>query len=146
MPVSLWPTVLPYTSNCRLLRWARSLFRNLNMISSDTLVGMADKNFEDQVIWLPELTKDQPTDMLDGYTFKNCVLRGPGVLLVVGKNTFGGCSFDSADAFFSVDVDRNYFGMVGAINCEFIDTRFERLGIAGHQDFVSRMLSDFMGG
>lgn len=95
------------------------------------LVG--DRAFRNQVVRLADLTVN--TAMLENYTFANCRVVGPAVLVPLGNTSVLHCIFGAPDVdsiFWEVPESRDALvGAVGALNCTFSNCQFEAIGWAG---------------
>jgi hypothetical protein len=98
--------------------------------------------FRQEVIYIGDLVRGRKagSDILDGYIFNDCELIGPAILFPLGDTSFRECSFESTSIFIPVQDDRPYFGVVGIRNCTLERCRFERVGIAGTQEYIDRMI------
>jgi hypothetical protein len=96
-----------------------------------------DKHYRDAVLRLSELAGDRA--LLDGFTFENCYLKGPAILLPKNNSMFFGNQFDApADSvLWEIDPSREAVtGAIEATRCTFEGCHFTRVGLAGLPDTV----------
>ena len=92
-----------------------------------------DKMFRDEVVRVAELTVN--TSTIEGLTFQNCRIIGPGILALLEDVSITQCRWDapSLDAvFWEVPASRGpVIGVVGVKACTFSNCSFESIGVAG---------------
>ena len=105
----------------------------------------SDRMFRRQIVVIPEIALREPPqvgpDVLEGYIFNDCEIRGPAVLAIAGNTSFVECTFDTTDVLIPLPEDRGYHGLVEARNCTFERCTFQRIGIAGSQELIDRFLA-----
>lgn len=94
-----------------------------------------NREFRDEVVRLAELTVT--TSMLDGLTFVNCSIIGPGVLILLNNVTIQHCTWDAPDqraVFWLIEPGRTFVvGGIGVQNCTFSACKFNQVGVAGDE-------------
>lgn len=94
-----------------------------------------NREFRGEVIRLAELTVT--TNVLNGLTFINCSVVGPGVLVPVANVSFQHCSWGSPDLqaiFWLIEPGRTFVvGGIGVQDCTFSACRFDQVGVAGDE-------------
>jgi hypothetical protein len=94
-----------------------------------------NREFRDEVVRLAQLTVT--TNVLDGLTFVNCTVIGPGVLVLLGDVSFQYCNWGAPDAravFWLIEPERTIVvGGIGVKNCTFSACRFSEVGVAGDE-------------
>ena len=95
------------------------------------------KVFEKKGIWLPQLAVHKfnaGAKILDGFTFRDCLIEGPGVLAVVDGCHFEGCNMGQARdprSLLLKAVGPMISGVVPFSNSQFINCRFFMIGFTG---------------
>ena len=98
------------------------------------------KTFERQVVRVCELVPKDGAS-LEGYTFTECHIYGPAILVfqnaVISNNRFDG----PLDAIlWEVPPSRlSVIGAILAVDCTFSGCTFERIGFAGPPEFIRQM-------
>ena len=99
-------------------------------------------------IWLPQLfleTRQAGGGNIEGRTFIECLIEGPGILLPLG-----GCHFDACNMGEAHGDPRNLMvkpladrvtGTIPIQNCKFIRCRFLGVGFTGEQAFLDEMIA-----
>jgi len=110
---------------------------------TDASPPKAIKTFENAGIWLPGLAVDALRHghlVLDGYTFKDCAIDGPGVIAAVNAVGFRNCDFGRisavADLLFSPK-GQHLTGAIGFSNTTFENCRFDMVGFTGNEEFLA---------
>ena len=97
-----------------------------------------DKTYEDRVLRITELVDID--GLLDGFTFINCEISGPAIIIPSGSQITGADTGAPANAFlWEIPLVEGRLQKVGAIlaqNCVFERCRFRNVGLAGPTDFV----------
>jgi hypothetical protein len=97
-----------------------------------------DKTYEDRVVRITELVDID--GLLDGFTFINCEISGPAVIVPSASQITGADTGAPADWFlWELPLVAGRIQKVGAIlaqNCVFERCRFRNVGLAGPTDFV----------
>jgi hypothetical protein len=99
-------------------------------MSSTPLTG--DRLFRNEVIRIADLTVN--TMEVTGFTFMNCRIMGPAVLIPQGRTEISNCSFDGdvAAVFWEIPSRRAYvLGGVATVDCTFSACNFNSIGLAG---------------
>ena len=99
-------------------------------MSETPLVG--DRTFRDQVVQISALTVN--TVELREYTFSNCRILGPAIVIPLGRTEMGHCTWNgSIDAiFWEISEGRNHvIGAVALVDCVFSNCVFQEIGFAG---------------
>ena len=99
--------------------------------------------FSAQDVYLCELARD--TNVLEGYTFEGCRIRGPAVMLFLGDVKFSQCTFEHRDFIFEIEPNRSFFGMIGIKKISFEGCEFDRIGLAGSREFVGKFKKELLG-
>lgn len=104
-----------------------------------------DGQIRDDVVRIAELTVN--TSTIEGYTFSNCRIIGPAILVLLDRVTITSAGFDAPglDAvFWEVPHDRGpVVGVIGVVNCTFSNCRFELIGIAGPPEMRAQLEAAF---
>ena len=83
---------------------------------------------------------------LKGRTFRNCVLQGPAVLLVLKGTRFERTSFGApshiSEVLFSPVSSSKALGAIAIEDCVFEGCRFFACGFTGNQGFIDMMLRE----
>jgi len=78
--------------------------------------------------------------VLDGYTFRNCTIDGPGVIAAVDAVGFRNCDFGRisavSDLLFSPK-GQHLTGAIGFSNSTFENCRFDMVGFTGNDAFLA---------
>jgi hypothetical protein len=94
-----------------------------------------NKEFRDEVVRLAELTVT--TNLLEGLTFVNCSVIGPGVLILLDHVTIQHCKWNAPDqsaVFWLIEPGRTFVvGGIGVQNCTFSACVFSQIGVAGDE-------------
>lgn len=103
--------------------------------------------YEGLNIWLPALAieaarRNQP--VIEGKTYRNCVIEGPAVLLPLGACNFDGCNMgDSAGDIRNLLLQpmgpQRVTGTVAFKDCQFINCQFRRIGFTGPAEFLAQI-------
>lgn len=92
-------------------------------------------------VYLTELMprhEDGPV-LMDGYTFEDCTIAGPGILLPLDDaTTFDHVVFDK-EQFWMIEPERSYHGAIGVKNCVFRRCNFRGVGIAAQFETLRRV-------
>jgi len=101
---------------------------------------MAGNRYEQQVVRIALFAGD---GRIRGETFERCDIRGPAVIVPLGKTVSEHNSFDgTADAvLWEIPPERSrLIGAVALESCTFIRCRFTNIGIAGPGDLIRAFL------
>jgi hypothetical protein len=95
-----------------------------------------DKTYENRVVRITELV--DVDGLLDGFTFVNCEISGPAVVVPSGSRMSGNDPGAPPDSLlWELPGDRiQKVGVILARNCTFEECRFRNVGLAGPSDFV----------
>jgi hypothetical protein len=107
---------------------------------------MPDREFRNDAVRISDLTIN--TIVLDGYTFSNCRILGPIVLVPQGQTGFVNCNFGSGvdEIFWEIPPSRQkVVGAVAVRDCMFSGCTFDGVGLAGPQEFRDKMLASANG-
>lgn len=101
---------------------------------------MARTEFENEIVRLPDLAI--ASDILEGLTFKNCMVVGPAVIAPVG-------ALNLSDMVFSASIEEMLIlapetrvlpkGVIGIKDCSFEGCRFDRLSIMADEPVLERL-------
>jgi hypothetical protein len=92
----------------------------------------------EQVIKIPDLVS--AAGILDGFSFRDCTVVGPAVLLPLDETTFDHCVFEGDPDAIAWEIPPPRVRVVGAVavrRCTFSDCRFSGIGIAGPPDQIA---------
>lgn len=67
----------------------------------------------------------------------DCVVIGPGVLMMVSDLTVSECTLDTKQLW-AIDANRGYLGGIGLDRVGFYGCRFRNVGFAGTHDILQR--------
>lgn len=102
-----------------------------------------DKEYRDAVVWLPELAKDH--DVLDGFTFVNCLLKGPAVVVLLDNVTFTNNELQghAEGLLWELPPERSsVIGAIGLTNSTVEGCTLNRIGIAGPRDLLAKFKAE----
>ena len=104
---------------------------------------VAETKFERQGFFLPEFAVHHflaGQSIIEGKTFTDCIIEGPGILMAVVGVEFDGCSMGStSDArnLLMQPLGEKVVGVIPFSNTRFIRCKFNRVGFTGHPDFMA---------
>lgn len=101
--------------------------------------------YENLNIWLPALAIEASrsgASVIEGKTYRNCMIEGPAVLLPLGACNFDGCNMGDAQGdirnlLLQPMGPQKVTGTVAFQNCQFINCQFIRVGFTGTPDFLA---------
>lgn len=106
--------------------------------------NIPSEGFENEPIWLPRLFVNN--QVIEGVSFRNCRIMGPGIVVPLGDTSIINCSFpDPVDSFIWVITEErdSVYGAMGFVDCQFIGCVFEAsVGLAGPQSLKDTILAD----
>ena len=94
------------------------------------------------VVPIAELVEED--GLLDGFTFDDCYIRGPAILVLQGKGELSNCTFrgDAETILWEVPPTRKRIsGVIVAKDCTFTRCVFSNIGFAGPPEFIQMMES-----
>lgn len=101
------------------------------------------KRYVDEDVRITDLFAD--ADVLTGYTFRDCRIVGPAVILIEGEAMLDGNRFDvdgePLGMLWLKPAARKLHGVVTFRSSEFFDCEFRRIGLASTKDVLDRFLS-----
>lgn len=110
---------------------------------------VARTTFEKEAIWLPQLAVQHWNAgqmAIDGKTFTDCLIEGPGLMAVMNGTVFDGCAMgtttDVRNLLYRPLSRTKLAGVIGMSNCRFVRCRFVQIGFTGSDD----LLADLEGG
>lgn len=91
---------------------------------------MDERTRRGETLRLADLADER--DLLIGWTFDDCTLVGPAVVVLVGDGTLSGCTLrgDPAGLFWPLGDRDHVIGAIGLLECTITNCRLERIGIA----------------
>ena len=102
---------------------------------------MEDKVVKGQTVFLGELTKG--LDTLEGWTFVDCHIRGPMVLIFLDTKTTldaSNLSGTHEQVLWVISPERRtVWGALGLRDCRFEKCTFLNVGFAGRPDWIARI-------
>jgi hypothetical protein len=88
-------------------------------------------------------TLANPNSIVEGYTFEDCRIVGPAVLVMVRNTTIGESRFDADPngMFWENNAGQGVriTGAVGLQDCTFLRCTFQNIGIGGRPDELRRI-------
>lgn len=97
-------------------------------------MSIEGRNYRDEVIRIVDLFTTTTT--VSGYTFTNCLLVGPAIVVLSGSTMTGsGFTGELEGLLWRLPESEFVFGAVMFENSTFDDCRFERVGFAGNDEF-----------
>lgn len=103
---------------------------------------ITDTRFAKEAIWLPKfavLNFNAGHDMIRDVTFEDCLIEGPGLVVVMGDTVFDGCNMGMVEDSRSLlvrSVGPKLVGGVAFLNCRFVACRFVMVGFTGDAAFI----------
>lgn len=112
--------------------------------------SMVDRtSYEKEAIWLPALAVQHWNAgqmFIEGKTFTDCLIEGPGVVAVMNETFFESCAMGTASDIRSLLYrpvsTTKMSGVIGVSNCRFVRCRFAQVGFTGSEE----LLADLQGG
>lgn len=103
-----------------------------------------DREYRSLVLRLSDLVINE--DIIEGITFFNCQIVGPAIMLPMGNTRITGCTWDGDfDAFVwrFPDSRRGFVGVIALRDCEVIDCRLTKVGLAVPESQVEMVRAGF---
>ena len=108
---------------------------------------VARTSFEKEAVWLPQLAVQHWNAgqmFIDGKTFTDCVIEGPGVMAVMNETSFDNCAMgtttDVRNLLYRPLSTTKLAGVIGVSNCRFLRCRFVQVGFTGSEDLLEQLL------
>jgi hypothetical protein len=102
--------------------------------------------FEKEAIWLPAMAVQHWNAgqmAIEGKTFTECLIEGPGVMAVMNGTTFENCAMgttsDVRNLLFKPVSRTKLAGVIGMSNCRFVRCRFVQIGFTGSDELIEQM-------
>lgn len=109
---------------------------------------VARTTFEKEAVWLPMLAVQHwnaGQTAIDGKTFTDCVIEGPGVMAVMNGTVFDSCNMGSASdvktLLFRPMGETKMAGVIGMSNCRFVRCQFVQVGFTGTDALLEQLTS-----
>ena len=87
--------------------------------------------------------------LLSGRTFRDCIIEGPAVILVLPGTRFERCNFgaqgDIRELLLKPVSENKAIGSIALEGCVFEGCRFVACGFTGHQNFLDMMINELGG-
>ncbi|MGI4818197.1 hypothetical protein [Brevundimonas sp.] len=114
----------------------------------------AGPEYEGLNIWLPALAIEaarRGEAIIEGKTYRNCVIEGPAVLLPIGACNFDGCNMGDAQGdirnlLLQPMGPQRVTGTIAFKDCQFINCQFMRVGFTGTPEFLAQVQQVLTGG
>ncbi|WP_439470663.1 hypothetical protein [Brevundimonas sp.] len=101
--------------------------------------------FEKEAIWLPAMAVQHWNAgkmAIEGKTFTDCLIEGPGVIAVMNGTTFDSCAMgtttDTRNLLFT-PMGEKMAGVIGMSNCTFVRCRFAQVGYTGSPELLEQL-------
>ncbi|HEX8661778.1 MAG TPA: hypothetical protein VF686_07915 [Brevundimonas sp.] len=118
--------------------------------SADEAAGralVARTTFEKEAIWLPSFAVQHWNAgqmFIDGKTFTDCLIEGPGVMAVMNGTHFDSCAMgtttDVRNLMYRPVSRTKLAGVIGMSNCRFVRCRFVQIGFTGQDELVDQLI------
>ena len=102
--------------------------------------------YEREALWLPNLAIQHwnaGQTVIEGKTFTDCVIEGPGLLAVLNGTTFDNCAMgvttDMRNLLYRPVSRDKLSGVVGMSNCRFVRCRFVQVAFTGSDELVEEL-------
>lgn len=102
--------------------------------------------FEKEAVWLPQLAVQHWNAgqmFIEGKTFTDCVIEGPGVVAVMNGTTFDNCAMgtttDVRNLLYRPLSTTKLAGVIGVSDCRFLRCRFVQVGFTGSDDLLEQL-------
>ena len=102
--------------------------------------------FEKEAVWLPSFAVQHWNAgqmFIDGKTFTDCLIEGPGVMAVMNGTVFESCAMgttsDVKNLLFKPVSRTKMAGVIGMSNCRFVRCRFVQIGFTGSDELVDQL-------
>jgi hypothetical protein len=99
------------------------------------------KEYHDTEVYLAELAREND-DVLEGFYFEGCRLKGPAVLLVEGEFNLSGNEIEGDPDAFLWPIASERERVIGAIlikDSKFKGCTFSKVGLAGYPNFIEQV-------
>jgi hypothetical protein len=103
-------------------------------------------SYEKEAIWLPALAVQHWNAgqmFIEGKTFTDCLIEGPGVVAVMNETFFDSCAMgttsDVRNLLFRPVSTTKMTGVIGISNCRFVRCRFTQVGFTGSEDLLDQL-------
>ena len=104
---------------------------------------VARTTFEKEPVWLPMLAVQHWNAgemVIEGKTFTDCLIEGPGVMAVMNGTGFDSCAMgttsDVASLLYRPVGKSKMAGVIGMSNCRFVRCRFVQVGFTGSDELL----------
>ena len=106
-------------------------------------------NYKSTSVWLPQLfmeTSRAGSLIIEGRTFTDCLIEGPGVLLPLEGCNFEGCNMgdahgDPRNLMLQPVGPQRVTGAIPLKDCKFINCRFLGVGFTGSKAYLDEMVA-----
>lgn len=119
-------------------------------LSPDEAAGpalVARTTFEKEAIWLPSFAVQHWNAgqmFIDGKTFTDCLIEGPGVMAVMNGTHFDSCAMgtttDVRNLLYRPVSRTKLAGVIGMSNCRFLRCRFVQIGFTGQDELLDQLM------
>lgn len=107
---------------------------------------VARTSFEKEAVWLPQLAVQHWNAgemFIEGKTFTDCVIEGPGVMAPMNGTTFDSCAMgttsDVRSLLYRPLSNTKLAGVIGMSNCRFLRCRFVQVGFTGSDEMLEQL-------
>lgn len=107
---------------------------------------VARTSFEKEAVWLPMLAVQHWNAgemFIDGKTFTDCLIEGPGVMAVMNGTVFDNCAMgattDVGALLYKPVGKTKMAGVIGVSNSRFVRCRFVQIGFTGSDELVEQL-------
>ncbi len=105
--------------------------------------------YKNTSVWLPQLfmeTSRAGSLIIEGRTFTDCLIEGPGVLLPLEGCNFDGCNMgdahgDPRNLMLQPVGPKRVTGAIPLKDCKFINCRFLGVGFTGSKAYLDEMVA-----
>ena len=106
-------------------------------------------DYKNTSVWLPQLfmeTSRAGSLIIEGRTFTDCLIEGPGVLLPLEGCNFDGCNMgdahgDPRNLMLQPVGPKRVTGAIPLKDCKFINCRFLGVGFTGSKAYLDEMVA-----
>lgn len=102
--------------------------------------------FEKEAVWLPLLAVQHWNTgqmAIEGKTFTDCVIEGPGVIAVMNGTIFDTCAMgttsDVRNLLYRPVSRTKLSGVIGVSNCRFLRCQFVQVGFTGSDEMLDSL-------
>lgn len=103
-------------------------------------------SYEREAIWLPNLAVQHwnaGQTVIEGKTFTDCVIEGPGLLAVLANTHFENCALgvttDMRNLLYTPVGREKLSGVIGMANCRFLRCRFVQVAFTGSDELIEQL-------